>query len=722
MKKLFTLLMLLFTLLGNGFSQGCPIPPNYFQDPNFEHKLSPLVWTGSFDWISWGAWQPYITPEFWITDTTATHSGSQCLVITANAWIWPGVTTVGFEEKSMKMSFWYKAPMGTMGFWMFAYRDALLTPEEIRPPLMEDLVGADSAYITLTAGTTDEEAIYFRLPKAQDWTYFEYKFDYPGSIPGPAMTLMFWSEFTPGFIDDVYYGVDFDCVYNGEEEVGLTNNDFEADGLGIEWLINAPAANMPGFLTVNENHTDFGTQSMQLWKNFTSTYYMPVSGSEGKDINLNFWHKGNKGSLKLSFYEDYGITTDDFPVPEGATLAVDSIPEYAEKTDTNIVQFSIYDHSQILESTPTGNSITIIDTVNVPTTLMGIQDFETTGEAPFPISDKWSNYFYPDWPSTMPKGNFFSPIHALYLPGDPDWSGVWGSIPDFVDNKAYSISFKYKGSLQFDLFVGRDFHYPLDTDPAGIVPANATVTQDGSIHWDLEASDWTEFSFATEIDTWFADNAIETPASLGFTFAGAYNWDVAGYVDDFMGRYSVNGLGAESYIKQIPEVTNTYALDHIQPDTTLVTTVVDTNWTIKPLALVWDLPATSDWTQFSYTWTNPQGNIGSTLTMVLGATEGTGADTLTYFDDFNLGIPTNTPPDRKFKSINVYPNPASEVLYLKSTIEVKHASFYNSLGQQVKTISKPGTQMNISGLSEGIYILRITDMDGAEYRARFIKK
>ncbi len=723
MKKIFTISMLLFSLWIGGISQTCEIPPNYFQDPNFEHKLSPLVWTGAFDWISWGAWQPYTHPEFWVTDTTETHSGNKCLVITANSWIWPGVTTVGFEEKSMKMSFWYKAPNGKMAFWMFFYRDALLTPEEIRPPLPENLVGADTAYITLTAGTTDEEALYFEMPAAQDWTYFEYKFDYPGSIIGPAMTLMFWSEFTPGFIDDAYYGVDFDCIYNGEEEIGLMNADFEADGLGTEWLINTSVGSPAEFVNTDENHTDLGLQSLQLWSDYTSSYYMPVLGAEGHNMNLSFWHKGNEGTVSLSFYEDYGIGTEEFPVPENAKLVVDSISEFVEDTvDIVITPMPIFDHTQILESTPTGNTISVIDTANVLTELMGIQNFEEINEAPYPIADKWSNYFYPDWPSVMPKGNFFSPYHALYLPGDPDWSGVWGSIPDFADDKAYSISFMYKGSLQFDLFVGRDFQYPLEEDPAGLVPANATITVDGAIHWDLEASDWTEFSFAAEIDTWFADHSIPTPVSVGFTFIGAYNWDVAGYVDDFQGRYSVDGLGAESYILHIPEVTNTYALDHTEYDTTYVIEVVDTNWIVEPLALMFDLPASEEWMPFSYGWTNPQGDIGGTLTMILGATEGTGADTITYFDDFDYGMPTSIRDQlNKYNPINVYPNPVSDVLYLKTSRILDQASIYNSLGQEVRTISKPNGQLNVSGLSEGVYILRVTDQEGIEYRARFIK-
>jgi hypothetical protein len=722
MKRIFTILMVLGCMFGKGIAQECEIPPNYFQNPNFEHKLSPLVWTGAFDWISWGAWQPYSHPEFWVTDTTETHSGSKCLVITADSWIWPGVSTIGFEEKSMKMSFWYKAPLGKMAFWMFFYRDALLTPEEIRAPLTGDLVGADTAYITLTAGTTDEEALYFEMPAAADWTYFEFKFDFPGTIPGPQMTLMFWSEQTVGFIDDAYYGVDFDCVYNGEEEIGIVNPDFEAEGFGAEWLIETPAAMLPEFLSNEENHTDGGVQSMVLWKEHTATYYLPVLGTEGQDLDLNFWYKGNEGTVQLNFYEDYDITTNEFEVPEGAELIVDSIPEYVEAVvDTTIIPLPIYDHSVILQSFPTGDSILVIDIANVLTDTVALQDFEAYEEAPVPITGNWSNYFYSGWQDVMPRGNFFSPYRALYLPGDPDWTGVWGSIPEITDNKAYSVSFMYTGKLQFSIYIGRDLKYPLDLDPKGIVPSNATLV-DGAIHWDLDVSDWTEFSYAFEIDTWLADSAITSPSAVGFEFVGVLEWDVSGYVDDFKVLRSVNGLGTEPSILRIPEVTNTYELIETQFDSTFITEVVDTNWTVDPLSLVWDLPASEEWSQFNYSWTNPTGDIGGTLTMVISAT-GAETDTLTWFDDFYFGAPQVGIRDiDNIRTIDVYPNPAYDVIRMNSSIEMKRAVFYNSVGQMVRTINKPEKQINISAFSEGLYFLQLTDKDGNEYRAKFIKR
>ena len=722
MKRSFTIFMMLIAFMTGAYSQNCEVPPNYFQDGNFEHKLSPLVWTGAFDWISWGAWQPYTHPDFWVTDTTETHSGNKCLVITANAWIWPGVTTVGFEEKSMKMSFWYKAPLGKMAFWLFFYRDALLTREDVRGPAsMDDLVGADTCYITQTAGTTNDEALYFEMPAASDWTYFEFKFDYPGTIPGPAMTLMFWSEQSMGFVDDAYYGIDYDCQYNGEEPVELTNPDFEAEQLGPEWLINGGTQDQ--FVTTGENHTDLGAQSMQLWGDHAATYYMPVMGSEGKTMNLGFWHKGNAGNLLLNFYEDYGVGTDEFPVPEGATLLVDSIPEYVMRNDTTILIDSVYDHTQVLTSNPTGNMITEIDQSVVDTVGMYFQDFEVGNNPPLPIDGQWSGYYYADWAATMPAHVFFSPFHALWLPGDPGWTGVWGAPGGFVDNKAYSLEFMYKGKLSLDLFIGRDFKYPLNDDPDLIVPSEATVSADGALHWNLDASDWTRFSFAWPMDTWLADSNIAEPASVGVTFAGTTEWNDAGYVDDLRFASTADNLDGNSFITEVPEETNTYALDSVAIDTAIVEVVIDTTWTLDPLALIWELPASAEWSHFSFGWTNPTGDIGGTLTMMLASTSGEGADTLTFFDDFTFGVPTGIPDhESKTRLITVYPNPASEMIYLKTDRELTRACFFNTLGQQVKTVDNPQAQIRISDLPDGIYILKITDREGTDYKARFIKK
>lgn len=60
--------------------------------------------------------------------------------------------------------------------------------------------------------------------------------------------------------------------------------------------------------------------------------------------------------------------------------------------------------------------------------------------------------------------------------------------------------------------------------------------------------------------------------------------------------------------------------------------------------------------------------------------------------------------------IEVYPNPASEILYIQGfkPIEVQ---VFNALGQLVKTI-KNANEINVSDWAEGVYVLRITAADG----------
>ena len=71
-------------------------------------------------------------------------------------------------------------------------------------------------------------------------------------------------------------------------------------------------------------------------------------------------------------------------------------------------------------------------------------------------------------------------------------------------------------------------------------------------------------------------------------------------------------------------------------------------------------------------------------------------------------------------SISVYPNPAKE----KITINGSHPTemqVYNALGRLVKTVQ--GTnEIDLSGLAEGVYLVRITDGDGRSYAVRVMVK
>ena len=70
--------------------------------------------------------------------------------------------------------------------------------------------------------------------------------------------------------------------------------------------------------------------------------------------------------------------------------------------------------------------------------------------------------------------------------------------------------------------------------------------------------------------------------------------------------------------------------------------------------------------------------------------------------------------------VEVYPNPASETLRIDG-LEAAEIQVYNPLGQRVKEVH--GTnEVNVSGLPEGLYLLRITDTYGEEHSVRIVVK
>lgn len=70
--------------------------------------------------------------------------------------------------------------------------------------------------------------------------------------------------------------------------------------------------------------------------------------------------------------------------------------------------------------------------------------------------------------------------------------------------------------------------------------------------------------------------------------------------------------------------------------------------------------------------------------------------------------------------ISVYPNPAKDFVKIEG-IEPAEVQVYNAVGQMVKTI-QGSNEINVSGLAEGIYLLRITDADGKNRVARVAVK
>jgi hypothetical protein len=935
MKKAQVLLFLAMILVGLGWRAPVAaqdIPVNYIQNPNMEHELNATFWYGGYDDTYYGI---YSHPWDYLTTDDA-HSGNQCMKIWVlpggewGTWVWVSYPVRGHEQKKFKASFWYKGYF--LSYWNFIYRDVGMTFEDLHPSLAE-YIGADTAYYD----PPGQDALKFDFGGedgyTEDWTYFEFVWDFPGTIPGWGNTSMWYANRDPAYIDDLYYGEWYDGHYSGEEPLGFINGDFEKSALNTEWTVNAGiggAVEPSDFLSLTENHTEAGSQSLRLMDYMSVNgdgdttledkdvfYYIPAMGAEGKDMEMEFWYKGNDASLDLFFYDDYGITPAAFPLPSGTQLlARETI---VDTTDIIVDSTIVYDYEnpvssdtanvlqilgpvvvdsenfddvsgtpalmdwnwsgwnyfgyndwpgQIVEDeafsgskslwfpgdpnwtgaegtlpgiedngayslsfmykgklqlvmkfgeslkydlegdpdgiVPEGASVSgdqssiewaldsdhwkkfsfswevgtwladsgvaspaglVYDLVGtytqgdvgyvddlafsevvVPVDVLAEQDFDgLDGAQPLPLDWNWSgsNFFgYNDWAGEMVDDESYSAPTSFWLPGDPNWTGSEGTIAGIVDSAAYSVSFMYKGKLQFILDMG-DLTYDLDGDPDGIIPAEATI--DGrTLLWNLASTGWKKFSYAWEQGSWLADSAAASPASMNFSFVGTYTDGDNGYVDDLLVQKSREKLGAESLIESAELIYAVYGIDTILYDTTFVTetssndVLVDADSELAPLAIHWMLPAAADWTQWKLNWTNPSSDIGSTLTMKLDNEITASPDWITpekeifddanagwtYFDDFVYGIaePIGIETNMVRYDLYTYPNPASDVLYLSIQIPLNRIEVYNSLGQLQMDLDHPDRVLDIAMLNDGMYLINATDEQGIIHKAKFIKR
>ena len=72
------------------------------------------------------------------------------------------------------------------------------------------------------------------------------------------------------------------------------------------------------------------------------------------------------------------------------------------------------------------------------------------------------------------------------------------------------------------------------------------------------------------------------------------------------------------------------------------------------------------------------------------------------------------------QSVGCYPNPANGVVRIEGVV-ADEVQVYNALGQLVKTV-RGTNEVDLSGLVDGVYMLRITDSEGKSHTARLVVK
>lgn len=84
-------------------------------------------------------------------------------------------------------------------------------------------------------------------------------------------------------------------------------------------------------------------------------------------------------------------------------------------------------------------------------------------------------------------------------------------------------------------------------------------------------------------------------------------------------------------------------------------------------------------------------------------------------DGTNLGV------HKEKQKYLVYPNPVKEHLYISKSQEINNLEIFDQKGQKVKQIIKPQTKVSLSGISSGIYLLKLVYQDGNYQVVKLIK-
>ena len=75
--------------------------------------------------------------------------------------------------------------------------------------------------------------------------------------------------------------------------------------------------------------------------------------------------------------------------------------------------------------------------------------------------------------------------------------------------------------------------------------------------------------------------------------------------------------------------------------------------------------------------------------------------------------PNDAVEENKDSEISVFPNPVRDRVVIEG-IEIAEVEVYNALGQMVKKVRRTN-EIDLSGLVEGVHLLRIMDADGNVY-------
>lgn len=82
----------------------------------------------------------------------------------------------------------------------------------------------------------------------------------------------------------------------------------------------------------------------------------------------------------------------------------------------------------------------------------------------------------------------------------------------------------------------------------------------------------------------------------------------------------------------------------------------------------------------------------------------------------------NTAETRVQKKLSIHPNPFKDVLYISETKDIKSVMIYDVAGRVVKQVNDGSSEIRVSELKEGMYLVKVNFKDGSQSVTKAIKK
>jgi len=74
------------------------------------------------------------------------------------------------------------------------------------------------------------------------------------------------------------------------------------------------------------------------------------------------------------------------------------------------------------------------------------------------------------------------------------------------------------------------------------------------------------------------------------------------------------------------------------------------------------------------------------------------------------------------REITLYPNPAVDVINIKSSAMITYFELYDMMGHRLMMQKNPQSVISVSDLQSGMYIVKITSRDGSVKTEKLLKR